>query len=55
MFITTPVFFTANGFDSVPNKCALGAGWVIAGILAILAGLVAIAPAAVAFLDGKKK
>ena len=54
MFVTTPAFFNANGFDKVPDNVALGAGWVIAGILAILAGVVAILPA-VADFAGKKK
>ena len=54
MFITTPVFFAANGVDSVPDKCALGAGWIIGGILALAAGIVAILPAVADFL-GKKK
>ncbi len=54
MFITVPVFWTANGGDSVPNNVALGAGWIIGGILAILAGVVAILPAVADFL-GKKK
>ena len=54
VFITCPVFFAANGFDKVPDNCALGAGWIIAGILAVLAGVVAILPAAADFL-GKKK
>lgn len=54
MFVTAPVFFNANGFDSVPDKYALGAGWIIAGILALLAGAAAILPA-VFDLIGKKK
>ena len=54
MFITTPVFWAANGGDSVPNNVALGAGWVIGGILALVAGIVAILPAVADFL-GKKK
>lgn len=54
VFISCATFFAANGYDSVPDKCALGAGWIIAGILAILGGACAILPAAVDFL-GKKK
>lgn len=54
MFITTPVFWSANGGDKVPDNVALGAGWIIGGILAIVAGVVAILPAAADFL-GKKK
>lgn len=45
--------FAANGRD-IANGAAIGAGWVIAGILAILAGVCAILPAAVDFI-GKKK
>lgn len=56
MFVTAPAFFTANGFDNVPNKCALGPGWVIGGIIAIVAGVIAILPAVADFLGkGKKK
>lgn len=51
MFITCPVFFTANGAKEVPNNCALGAGWIIGGILAVLGGLCAACSA----LLGKKK
>ena len=54
MFITVPVFWSANGGDKVPDNVALGAGWIIGGILAILASVVAILPAAADFL-GKKK
>ena len=43
-----------NGGDSVPNNVALGAGWVIGGILALVAGIVAVLPAVADFL-GKKK
>ena len=51
-FLTKGAFAAANEYDLA--DWTLGAGWVIAGILFILAGLVAIAPAAVDFL-GKKK
>ena len=53
MFLAVPTFFAANEID-VPKSAGLGAGWVIGGILAIVAGAVAILPAAAAFL-GKKK
>ena len=53
-FLVVPTFFAANGYDSVPDNAAIGAGWVIAGIVNILAGALAIAPAAADFL-GKKK
>ncbi len=52
-FIVVPTFYAANELD-VPNYAAIGAGWVIAGIVYILAGACAIAPAA-ADLIGKKK
>lgn len=54
MFLVVPTFYNANGVDNVPNNAAIGAGWVIGGILAIAAGAFAILPAAAAFL-GKKK
>lgn len=53
-FVSLAVFCSANGLDSVPEKWSLGAGWVIAGILAIAAGAIAILPA-VMDLIGKKK
>lgn len=53
-FISLAVFCSANGLDSVPEKWSLGAGWVIAGILAIVAGAIAILPAAMDLI-GKKK
>ena len=54
MFLVVPTFFAANGYDSAPDNAAIGAGWVIGGILAIVAGAFAILPAAAAFL-GKNK
>jgi hypothetical protein len=52
-FLVVPTYFAANDAD-VPSNAAIGAGWVIAGIVYILAGCCAIAPAAADFL-GKKK
>lgn len=56
MFLVVPTFYAANGVEAkdIPNTAAIGAGWVIGGILAIVAGAFAILPAAAAFL-GKKK
>ena len=53
-FISLPIFCDANGLSSVPEKWTLGAGWVIGGILAIAAGVLAILPAAADFLAKKK-
>ena len=52
MFIVVPTFYAANNAD-VPGNAAIGAGWVIGGILAIVGGAFAILPAAADFL-GKK-
>ena len=52
-FLTVPVFGAANDWNSTKDWL-LGAGWVVAGILAIVGGAIAILPAAVDFL-GKKK
>ena len=56
MFLVVPTFYAANGVEAkdIPSTAAIGAGWVIGGILAIVAGAFAILPAAAAFL-GKKK
>lgn len=53
-FISLPIFCSANGLDSVPEKWTLGAGWVIGGILAILGGVCAILPACADFFAKKK-
>lgn len=52
MFIVVPTFYSANGFNP-SNSAAIGAGWVIGGILAIVGGVFAILPAVADFL-GKK-
>ena len=52
IFITVPAFYGAQGADVNPNA-ALGAGWVIAGILSIAAGVLAIAPAFSDFISKK--
>lgn len=55
LFFTVLGFTGANKVDSDAVKYYhLGAGWVVAAILAILGGVVAILPAASAFI-GKKK
>lgn len=54
MFTVRAGFFSAQGFNDVPEKAAIGFGWVFGGILLIIAGAFAILPAAAAFL-GKKK
>lgn len=52
IFVSKPVFCSANNWNA--EDAHLGAGWIVAGILAILAGVCAILPAAVDFI-GKKK
>ena len=53
VFFTVPAFAAANEWNSA-DGWTLGAGFIVAGILAILGGLIAILPAAVDFI-GKKK
>ena len=53
MFIVIPSFASANEWNNT-DGVSIGAGWVIGGILAIVAGACAIAPAAAAFLAKKK-
>ena len=53
MFLIVPTFYGANEWDVAENT-QIGAGWVIGGIIAIVAGAFAILPAAAAFF-GKKK
>ena len=52
MFIVVPTFFGAHEVD-VPNGANIGAGWVIGAIIYILAGAVAILPAAMDFISKK--
>ncbi len=56
LFIEVPCFRSANGIttDITGISYGLGAGWVIAGILSIIGGIVAILPAVFDFL-GKGK
>ena len=53
MFLVVPTFFSANGAKDVPSNASIGAGWVIAGILAIIAGGFAFLPTLMKLL-GKK-
>lgn len=52
-FLTLPVFSAANEWNGT-DGWSLGAGWVIAGILYIVAGVIAIMPAAANFMAKKK-
>ena len=53
MFLVAPTFWAANSDSDMPDNFKIGAGWVIGGIIAIVAGAFAILPAAAAFI-GKK-
>jgi len=58
MFLEVTAWKAANGDLSfsafgVNGSYSLGAGWVIAGIISIVAGVVAVLPAAADFLDKK--
>jgi hypothetical protein len=54
-FVSKATFYAANESSLLSsNDLQIGAGWVIGGILFILGGAMAIAPAAVDFI-GKKK
>ncbi len=55
IFVSRPVFWAANEMGNNTDHWGLGAGWVFAGILAIVAGVLAILPAAVDFIGSKKK
>ena len=52
VFIVVPTYFAANEME-VPSSAAIGAGWVIAGILSIVSGAVAICPAVADFISKK--
>ena len=54
MFIVVPNLWAANDWGDVPDNAKIGAGWVIGGIVAIVAGAFAILPVAAAFLSKKK-
>ena len=54
MFLVVPTFAAANEWNGTDN-CAIGAGWVIGGIVFMVAGGFAISPAAVDFFGKKKK
>ena len=53
VFFTLPAFSAANEWDNT-NNWALGAGWIVAAILYIVAGVVAVLPTAAAMLEKKK-
>ncbi len=53
LFIEKPCFAGANGWNST-DGWKLGAGWIVAGILSIFGGVVAILPAAFDFASKKR-
>ena len=59
VFFEVPAFCAAQSTDKVtwdPSNYHLGAGWTVSGILSIVAGVLALAPACANFLaKGKKK
>ena len=58
VFISQPCTFTLKGADEASNLFSdykLNATWIIAAILYIVAGALAILPAAMDFIGGKKK
>ena len=55
MFTVRAGFYSAQGFNEVPEKAAIGFGWVFGGILSIIAGAFAIFPAAADFFGKGKK
>ena len=55
LFIELPCFAGVNWDGKVGDGWALGAGWIIAGILALAGGIVAILPTAADFLSKSKK
>ena len=52
LFFTLPAFAGANDWNSM-DKWGLGAGWVIAAILAIIGGAVSALPAVLAIVEKK--
>lgn len=52
VFFTLPAFASANEWNNT-NNFALGAGWVVAAILAIVAGVVSAFPAVAALVEKK--
>ncbi len=55
IFVEVPCFTSAQGYSNADGY-SLGAGWVVSGICAIAAGLIAIAPAFADFVaKGKKR
>ena len=52
IFFTLPAFFSANELGDTKNF-ALGAGWVVAAILAILGGVASACPAVLALVEKK--
>lgn len=54
MFIVLPSFYGAQDIKDVPDAASIGAGWVIGGIVAMIAGVIALLPMAADFM-GKKK
>lgn len=53
LFIEVPCYAGANGFNTTDGM-GLGVGWVFAGILSILGGVVGILPAVFDFIGSKK-
>ena len=56
-FVSNSTFIAVNEFENLAKsyEFTLGAGWIIAGILMILAGLVAVLPTLLGLLSKKKK
>ena len=52
IFFTVPAFFSANELGDTKNF-ALGGGWVVAAILAILGGVASACPAVLALVEKK--
>lgn len=52
LFLEVPCFAGANGIGT--DGMSLGVGWIFAGILSILGGVVGILPAVFDFVDSKK-